>query len=45
MEGERINQDLGVKIHKIDNKDLLCNTKNSTQYSVVTFVRKESEKE
>ena len=27
------------------NKDLLCNTGNSTQYSVITYMGKESEKE
>ena len=33
-------------IYKIDkNKDLLYSTGNSTQYSVITYMRKESEKE
>ena len=27
------------------NKDLLHSTKNSTQYSVITYMRKESEEE
>ena len=30
---------------KVSNKDLLHNTGNSTQYSVVTYMGKESEKE
>ena len=30
---------------KITNKDLLCSTGNSTQYSVITYIRKESKKE
>ena len=29
----------------IMNKDLLCSTGNSTQYSVITYMGKESEKE
>ena len=31
-------------IRKINNKDLLCSTKNSVQYSVITYMRKESKK-
>ena len=31
-------------IRKITNKDLLCSTKNSVQYSVITYMRKESKK-
>ena len=30
---------------QITNKDPLCHTGNSTQYSVITYVGKESEKE
>ena len=30
---------------QIINKDLLCHTGNSTQYSVITYVGKKSEKE
>ena len=32
-------------IYKIINKDLLYSTGNSTQYSVITYMGKESEKE
>ena len=32
-------------IYKIDNKDLLYSTGNSTQYSVMTYMGKESKKE
>ena len=32
-------------IKQITNKDLLYSTRNSTQYSVITHMRKESEKE
>ena len=44
------NQKLGMNIHTllyinwITNKDLLYSTKNSTQYSIITYVGKESEK-
>ena len=31
-------------IYKIDNKDLLYSIGNHTQYSVITYMRKESEK-
>ena len=46
-----INQELGIKIYTllyikwIIKKDLLYSTGNSTQYSVITYIRKESEKE
>ena len=30
---------------KINNKDLLCSTGKSTQYSVMAYMRKESKKE
>ena len=49
--GGGINQDLGINIYTllyiiwIPNRYLLYNTVNSTQYSVATYVRKESEKE
>ena len=32
-------------IKQIINKDVLCTTGNSTQYSVITYMGKESEKE
>ena len=32
-------------MERIDNGDLLCSTENSTQYSVVIHVGKESERE
>ena len=32
-------------IYKTTNKDLLYSTRNSTQYSVITYIRKESKKE
>ena len=32
-------------IKQITNKDLLYSTRSSTQYSVITYMRKESEKE
>ena len=32
-------------IKQITNKDLLCSTRNSTQYSVVIYMGKESQKE
>ena len=44
-----INQELGMNKHtllyirQITNKDLLYSTGNSTQYSVITYIRKESE--
>ena len=31
-------------IYKIDNKDLLYSTGNSTQYAVITYMGKESKK-
>ena len=46
-----INQEFGVNIYtllyikQITNKDLLYSTGNSTQYSVMTYMGKESEKE
>ena len=40
---------VGINIHnttyEIDNKDLLTSTKKATQYSVITYMGKESEKE
>ena len=51
MLGGGIKQKLGINIHtllyikQITNKDLLYSTGNSTQYSVITYMRKESEKE
>ena len=47
---EGINQDPGINIQKllyvrqITKKDLLCSTRNSTQYSVITYMGKEGEK-
>ena len=49
--GGGINQEFGINIHtllyrkQIINKDLLYSTGNSTQYSVITYMEKESEKE
>ena len=49
-EGE-INQEFGINIQallyirQINNKDLLQSTGNSTQYSVITYMGKESDKE
>ena len=49
--GGRINQEVGRNINtqlhtrQITNKDLLCSTGNSPQYSVITHRRKESKKE
>ena len=49
--GGGINQKLGINIYtllyirQITNKDLLFITGNSTQYSVMTYMRKESKKE
>ena len=46
-----INQELGLNIHtllyirQITNKDLQYSTGNSIQYSVITYMRKEYEKE
>ena len=46
-----IYQEFGMNIHtllyikQIINKDLLYSTGNSTQYSVITYMGKESEKE
>ena len=46
-----INQELGINIHIIlykrqaTSKNLLCSTRNSAQYSVRIYMRKESEKE
>ena len=49
--GGGINQEVGINIYtllytkQIINKDLLYSTGNSTQYSVITYMRKESKKE
>ena len=49
--GERINWKIGTDIHtllyikKINNKDLTYSTGNYTQYSVITYMGKESKKE
>ena len=49
--GGGINQEIGIHIYillyvkQILNKDLLYSTGNSTQYSVITYMGKESEKE
>ena len=49
--GWGINQELGMNIHtllyirQITNKNLPSSTGNSTQYSVITYMRKESKKE
>ena len=49
--GERINWETGIDKHavlyikEITNKDLLYSTGNSTQYSVIIYMGKESEKE
>ena len=46
-----INQEFGINIYallyikQIINKDLLYSTGNSTQYTVITYMGKESEKE
>ena len=51
MEGEGINQELGMNIHTllyiryIFYKALLYNAGNSTQYFVITYMRRESKKE
>ena len=45
MLGGGINQELGINIHTTTyetDKDLLYSTGNSTQYSVITYMRKES---
>ena len=48
--GGRMNQDAGINIHtllnlkQIINKDLLYSIEYATQYSVVTYMGKESEK-
>ena len=48
---KEINQEPGINIHtllyikQIINKGLLNSTGNSTQYSVMTYMGKESEKE
>ena len=49
-EGEGINWEIGIDIHtticKIgNNKNLLCSTGNSTQYSVMIHMGKKSKKE
>ena len=49
--GGGINQEVGINIYtllyikQIVNKDLLYNPGNFTQYSVITYMGKESEKE
>ena len=49
--GEGINWEIGIDIYtllyikQITNKDLLYSTGNSTQYSVMAYMGKESEKE
>ena len=49
-QGQGINQEFGINIHtqicikKKINKDLLYNTGNSTQYYVIIYMGKESEK-
>ena len=51
MLGGGVNQEFRINIHTLlyirqtTNKDLLYSTGNSTQYSVITYMRKESEKE
>ena len=44
-----ISQEFGINTHttiyEITNKDLLYSTGNSTQYFVITYIGKESEKE
>ena len=49
--GGGVNQEVGINIYtllytkQITNKDVLYRTENSTQYSVITYMGKESEKE
>ena len=49
--GRWINEEVGINtytlpyVKQIINKDLLYSTRNSTQYSVITYMGKESEKE
>ena len=49
--GRGINWEIGIDVYTllyikyITNKDLLCSTGNSTQYSVMTYMGKESKKE
>ena len=49
--GGGINWEIGTDIYtllyikQITNKDVLCSTGNSTQYSVMTYMGKESKKE
>ena len=49
--GEGINWEIGIDIHtllyikQLTKKDLLYSTGNSTQYSVMTYMGKESNKE
>ena len=46
-----INYEAGINTYSLlyitymNNKDLLCSTRNSTQYPVITYMGKESEKE
>ena len=40
-----ITKELDMTEHTVYSKDLLCNTGNSTQYSVMTYMGKESKKE
>ena len=50
VEMEGVNQELEMNAHTLlhvrqrASKDLLCSTGHSTQYSVITYVRKESKK-
>ena len=50
-EGGEMNQEFGINIYTVQyikqviKKDLLYSTGNSTQYSVITYMAKESEKE
>ena len=49
--GRWTNEEVGINIYtlpyikQIINKDLLYSIRNSTQYSVITYMGKESEKE
>ena len=41
----RLTHTLLLYIRHITNKDIVCNTGNSTRFSVITYMRKESEDE
>ena len=41
----QFNRDTPLNVRQKANKDLLCSPENTIQCSVITFVRKESEKE